>query len=311
MDNLVNGLHHITAIAGNAQQNYDFYTQILGLRFVKKTVNFDDPGTYHFYFGNYNADPGSILTFFPWVNIRQGKPGIGQAISVGYSVPEGAFGFWTERLHAFGVRFLPLEERFGESVLGLYDPDGLLVELTVSANPDPRQAHTTKDFSQEVALKGFHHTALSLQNIGPTARVLTDFLGYESMGFRGKRHRFVNPSATTARFIDLIEAPDGQRGINAAGTIHHVAFRVPNDVAELALLEKLRSAGFQITDPIDRNYFHSLYFREPGGVLFEIATDTPGFTVDEPLSSLGETLKLPPQYEAYREQILEVLPVLH
>ncbi|MBL7977762.1 MAG: ring-cleaving dioxygenase [Bacteroidetes Order II. Incertae sedis bacterium] len=311
MNNLTTGLHHITAIVGNAQRNYDFYTQALGLRFVKKTVNFDDPGTYHFYYGNYAAEPGTILTFFPWANIRQGRAGIGQATSIGYSVPEGAFGFWKERFDALGIRSLSPTERFGEPVLGFWDPDGLLLELTIPSISDSRLAHVTNEVPAEAALKGFHQTTLSLQNIAPTARILTELLGYEPVITEGKYHRFVNPLATAGGIVDLLEEDGGRKGLNAAGTIHHVAFRVPDDTAEQALLEKIRSAGLQVTDPIDRNYFHSLYFREPGGVLFEIATDMPGFMVDEPLDSLGESLKLPPQYEAYREQILAVLPNLH
>ncbi|MCS7018297.1 MAG: ring-cleaving dioxygenase [Cytophagales bacterium] len=306
------GLHHVTAIASNAQRNYDFYTQILGLRLVKKTVNFDDPFTYHFYYGNYYAAPGTILTFFPWTHISKGRRGVGMATEVGLSVPEGSLGFWKNRLQQAGVIVNSPATKFGEEYLTALDPDGLKLELTVAKNVarDTRLPFETSEIDATKAICGFHHTTLTLSNIQPTAEVLTDILGYRLTEQDVNRYRFVTDTVTEAAIIDLVEAPGEASGVVAGGSVHHIAFRVQDDAAEMALREKIVAKGFHVTPPIDRMYFHSLYFREPGGVLFEIATDVPGFTIDEPLESLGTTLKLPPQYEPRRTQIEAALPRL-
>jgi glyoxalase family protein len=304
------GLHHITAIAGDAQRNYDFYTRIMGLRMVKKTVNFDDPGTYHFYYGNENGTPGTILTFFPWAGIGQGRIGTGMATEITYSAPTGSLDFWKDRFTRFKVPFTEVAERFGETFLSFTDPDGLNLALLVPGKTDDRQGWETGEIKQDVATKGFHSTTLSLQKLEPTAKVLTDIFGYRLLSQEGNRHRFITDTVGNAAVIDLLELPEGTPGINAAGTNHHVAFRVANEEVQMAYREKILSKGLRITPKIDRDYFYSLYFREPGGVLFEIATDNPGFTVDEALAELGSHLKLPKQYEAMRADIEKELPPL-
>ncbi|WP_291908978.1 ring-cleaving dioxygenase [Chitinophaga sp. CB10] len=310
MNNNILGLHHITAIAGNAQQNLDFYTKVLGQRLVKKTVNFDDPGTYHFYFGNETGTPGTILTFFPWQNIGKGKNGTGMATEISYTVPAGSLEFWKARFKQFNVPYEETIERFGDKVLRFSDPDGLQLSFVETPAADNRLPWETADIKKDAATKGFHSTTLTLKNIDATAKVLTDLLGYTLQAQEGNRYRFAVDTVENANIIDLLATPDGDRGHNAAGTNHHVAFRVANDDIQMALREKIVAAGHHITPKIDRDYFYSLYFREPGGVLFEIATDNPGFTVDEPLNELGTGLRLPKQYEPHRKEIEEVLPVL-
>lgn len=322
MKNTIAGIHHITAIAGNAQRNYDFYTKVLGLRMVKRTVNFDDPGTYHFYYGNETGTPGTILTFFPWEGIVGGRSGTGMATEIGYSIPEGSLGFWADRFRQYNVKQQPQLQRFGETVLPFQDPDGLNLDLIVPGQPDTRQAWTTPEVKAEAATKGFHSVTLTLRSIAPTATILTDVFGYELKGQEGDRYRFVTAGAAAtaaastspapaASVIDLVESPQGTRGLNGGGTNHHVAFRVPNEEVQMEFREKILSRGLHITPKINRDYFYSLYFREPGGVLFELATDVPGFTVDEPLNELGTHLKLPSQYEGSRERIEKSLPVLN
>ena len=309
MKNTIAGIHHITAIAGNAQRNYDFYTKVLGLRMVKRTVNFDDPGTYHFYYGNQAGAPGTILTFFPWEGIVGGRPGTGMATEIGYSVAAGSLDFWTERLKAYNLK--PQSQRFGETVLPFQDPDGLNIDLIVPQQPDTREPWTTAEVKADAATKGFHSVTLTLKSIAPTASILTDVFGYELKGQEGNRYRFVTDAIPTASIVDLVEAPNEARGINGGGTNHHVAFRVSNEEVQMAFREKILSRGLHITPKINRDYFFSLYFREPGGVLFELATDNPGFTVDEPLDQLGSHLQLPVQYESMREKIEESLPTIN
>ncbi len=309
MNNKILGLHHITAIADNAKRNLDFYTKVMGLRLVKKTVNFDDPGTYHFYFGDEAGTPGSILTFFPWEGIGKGSNGTGMATDIGYAVPQGSLSFWKERLQQHTIAF---EEKqiFGEDLLTFQDPDGLQLQLIVPKKADPRKAWTTPEVGNDVATRGFHNVTLTLKRLAPTAKILTDVLGYSLQEQDGNHYRFVTDAIDTANIVDVIEAPDTPAGRNAAGTNHHIAFRVENDDILMNFREKVLSAGLSITPKIDRDYFFSLYFREPGGVLFELATDNPGFTRDEPLELLGHALKLPKQYEPMRTKIEQVLPKL-
>jgi glyoxalase family protein len=310
MDNRVSGLHHITAIAGHAQRNYDFYGKVLGLRFIKKTVNFDDPGTYHFYFGDETGTPGSILTFFPWEGVRKGSQGPGMATEIGYSVPAGSFAFWADRLKQNNVRITGEGTRLGEQYLSFEDPDGLPLSLIAPSTGDNRKPWETNDVKASVATRGFHSVTLSLRSIAPTAKVLEDILGYALQSQEGNRFRYRTDAVSGASVVDVLETPSLPAGINAGGTIHHIAFRVQNEDVLMAYREKVVAAGLHITPKIDRNYFFSLYFREPGGVLFELATDNPGFSVDEPVSELGTHLKLPPQYEGRRHEIEEVLPRL-
>ncbi|MDW9382478.1 ring-cleaving dioxygenase [Chryseobacterium sp. JV558] len=309
MDNRILGLHHITAIADNAKRNLDFYTQVLGVRLVKKTVNFDDPGTYHFYFGNENGTPGTILTFFPWEGIGKGNNGSGMATHIGYSVPKGSLEFWKNRLQKFNVN-VEEGEVFGEKMISFKDLDGLQLQFIEPSGDDSRKVWTTDDIKDEYALKGFHNVTLTLQKADPTIKVLTDVLGYDLQKQEGERYRFVTDAIDTANLIDIIENGTIPAGRNAAGTNHHIAFRVKDDNVLMEYREKVLSAGLSITPKINRDYFYSLYFREPGGVLFEIATDNPGFTVDEPLNELGTNLKLPAQYEGMRDKIEKALPNL-
>jgi glyoxalase family protein len=310
MENKILGLHHVTAIAGNAQHNYDFYTKVLGLRLVKKTVNFDDPGTYHFYYGDEAGSPGTILTFFPWEGIGQGYTGTGMATNIGYSVPGGSLDFWEQRLKQYNVKLENINEKFGEQFLSLQDPDGLKLDLIIPAATDNRKGWITKEVNADSALKGFHSITLTVKNITPTAKILTDIFGYRMLKQEGNRFRFVTDAIANASIVDIIEAPNLASGRNAAGTNHHLAFRVQNEDILMNFREQIASKGLGITPKIDRDYFFSIYFREPGGILFEVATDNPGFTTDEKLHELGTKLKLPRQYENNRKQIEETLPVL-
>lgn len=300
----IKGIHHITAIAGDAKRNFDFYTKVLGLRFVKRTVNFDDPHSYHFYFGDEQGTPGTILTFFPWGSaVRQGRRGAGMATEIGYSVPEGSIDSWLKRFEEKNVIYNKPAEKFGEKYLTFLDPDGLKLELVEAKTKDERKPYQTTEVKADIATRGFYNTTLTLNDVKPTAAILTDVFGYTLIDKDVNRFRYATDSIDTANIIDLVELPAEQRGIGAGGTVHHIAFRVSNDEAQLAMREKILARGLNITPQIDRNYFHSLYFREPGGVLFEIATDNPGFTVDESLEELGANLKLPAQYEPYRKEI--------
>ncbi|MGC1240675.1 MAG: ring-cleaving dioxygenase [Chryseosolibacter sp.] len=310
MEDKVSGIHHITAIAGNAKRNYDFYTKVLGLRFIKKTVNFDDPGTYHFYFGDEVGTPGTILTFFPWERISKGQQGTGMATEIGYAVPEKSLVFWENRLRNEQVKITGSGERFGEAYLSFEDPDGLPLAFIVPGSTDERKPWESGDVKAGVATKGFHSITLSLRSVKETADVLTDIFDYTLLRQEGNRYRYVTQAVRNASIVDLIELPGARGGINAGGTIHHVAFRVKDEDVLMQYRQKVLRHGLNITPKIDRNYFFSLYFREPGGVLFELATDNPGFSVDESIETLGTHLKLPPQYEANRAQIEKVLPIL-
>jgi glyoxalase family protein len=304
MEDRILGLHHITAIAGDAKRNFDFYTKVLGLRFIKKTVNFDDPQTYHFYFGDYEGTPGTILTFFPWGSaVRQGRRGAGMATEIGYSVPKGSLEWWKKRFEEKNVIFNNIAEKFGTRYLTFLDPDGLKLELTETDETDNRKPFETDEVKANVATKGFYNVTLTLNDAKPTAAILTNVFDYKLIAQEGNRYRYATDAIATANIIDIVELPAENHGLGANGTVHHIAFRVKDDAMQMALREKIEALGLHITPQIDRNYFHSLYFREPGGVLFEIATDNPGFTVDEPVEELGKNLKLPVQYEPQRKKI--------
>ena len=311
MENRILGLHHITAIADNAKRNYEFYTKVLGLRLIKRTVNFDDPRTYHFYFGNETGTPGTILTFFPWEGIGKGYTGSGMATNIGYSVPAGSLDFWADRFKQYNVKQENINQRFGEQYVSFQDPDGLKFDLIVPDTGDDRIGWETSEVKADVATKGFHSITLTVKNISPTVSVLTEILGYKLLKQEGNRYRFFTDAIESASIVDIIEAPDLPPGRGAAGTNHHVAFRVKDEDILMEFREKIAGKGLSITPKIDRDYFFSVYFREPGGVLFELATDNPGFTRDEPLNELGSSLKLPKQYESKRKQIEQELPALH
>jgi len=311
MENRILGLHHITAIAGDAKRNFDFYTRVLGLRFIKKTVNFDDPHTYHFYFGDEHGNAGTILTFFPWGNeIQQGRKGSGMATEIGYAIPEGSIDFWIKRFEDNNVIYNKPAEKFGEKYLTFLDPDGLKLELT-EVRDDSRKPWETEEVKSAVATRGFHHITLTLKDKTATAAILVNVFGYELVQTEGNRFRYATTAVAEAALVDIVEIPSENRGFNANGTVHHVAFRVKDDAALMEFRDKIVKLGLSITPQIDRNYFHSLYFREPGGVLFEIATENPGFTVDEPLEELGQHLKLPAQYESQRDEIEKILVKLN
>lgn len=310
MENRILGLHHITAIAGNARRNFEFYTKILALRLVKKTVNFDDPGTYHFYYGDETGSPGTILTFFPWEGMARGYAGPGMATEIGYAVPQNSLPFWQQRFEQFKVDHDAPTERFGAEVLPFRDPDGLNLALVVPQEPDSRKPWTTAGVPETAALRGFHDVTLTLHRTEPTARILTDIFGYELQVEENNRLRFATDATKHSNIVDLVTGTNKQQGYGAAGTNHHIAFRVKDEATLMAFREKVLAKGLNITPRIDRNYFYSLYFREPGGVLFEIATDNPGFAIDEAVQELGTQLKLPAQYEQHRKEIEQHLPVI-
>ncbi|RWY49983.1 ring-cleaving dioxygenase [Mucilaginibacter gilvus] len=310
MENTINGIHHITAIAGNAKRNYNFYTNVLGQRLVKKTVNFDDPETYHLYYGDQNGTPGSILTFFPWEGIQTGRRGARQATEIGYSVPKGSLDFWVNRFEKHNVIYNKAAEKFGEEYLTVLDPDGLKLELTVSKTADTRLPWETDEVKAENAIKGFHNVTITTNKMQPTADILTGVFGYKLLEQHVNRYRFVTDAVENANIVDLVEVAGEVAGHVAGGSVHHVAFRVANEDILMQYREKIAALGLHITDKIDRNYFYSLYFREPGGVLFEIATDNPGFAVDEAVEELGQNLKLPEQHERFRSALEKSLPKL-
>ncbi len=310
MEDRIKGIHHITAIAGEAKRNYDFYTRVLGLRLVKKTVNFDDPYTYHFYYGDKVGSPGSILTFFPWEGIGQGRRGTRQVTEIGYSVPENSLDFWLKRFEQQNVTYNKVSEKFGEQYLTFLDPDGLKFELIVPKTADTRTPWETEEVKAEHAPRGFHNITISTNKLQPTADVLVNIFGYKLLEQHVNRFRFVTDAVDNAAIVDVVEVPGEAIGHVAGGSVHHVAFRVSDEKVLMEYRAKIEAAGLHITEKIDRNYFYSLYFREPGGVLFEIATDNPGFAVDESVEELGTGLKLPPQFESYREDISNKLPKL-
>lgn len=302
------GIHHVTAISGEPQRNVDFYVGVLGMRLVKKTVNFDDPETYHLYYGDGAGSPGTIMTFFPWAHAPRGRIGAGQLIVTSFSIPATSLGYWTERLVEKGVRFEKPRDRFGETVLTFEDPDGLRTELV--AAEDGRAGYREGPVPAEHSVRGLHHVALAVEATERTAKLMTDSLGFRQVAETEGRVRFAAGEGGPGALVDVVGAADFPRGAMGVGTVHHVAFRVPDEGAQLAVREEVAALGYNVTPVLDRNYFRSIYFREPGGVLFEIATDPPGFAVDEDPDHLGESLKLPPWLEKNREQIEVALPPL-
>ena len=303
------GLHHVTAIASDPQRNLDFYAGMLGLRFVKRTVNFDDPGTYHFYFGDARGTPGTIMTFFAWPGARRGIRGTGQVDTIAFAIPQGSIGYWLERLKQEHVPAERTSPRFDEELVRFIDPDGLLIELIESpALPNVEHWHGSS-IPAKHSIRGFHGVSAALEGYERTAQLLTESFGYRLLDQSNNRFRFASQNeAAAGRVIDLVCVPDAHPGRVAAGSVHHIAFRARDDAEQSQWREHLVALGYNVTPVIDRIYFHSIYFREPGGILFEIATDQPGFTFDEGLNQLGESLRLPPWLEAARSQIQEVLP---
>lgn len=308
MKDKILGLHHITAIATDPQRNVDFYTNVLGLRLVKKTVNFDDPQTYHLYYGDETGTPGSILTFFPWSLLaHRGRKGSGQASAFSFSVPEDSFGFWRERLISLNVSFIEPVTRFGDQVMTILDHDEFEIEL-VATDADSCVGWNNGDVPLSAAIRGFHGVTLSHQYLNPTAGFMQAALGAEKVKEEGNRHRYQIGEGGAGTYVDVLVKSDLRRGTMGAGIIHHMAFRTPDDELQLKVQESLTKAGHSVTDVADRQYFKSIYFHEPGGVLFEVATDTPGFMTDESKEELGTHLKLPPWLEDHRRAIETVLP---
>jgi glyoxalase family protein len=299
----VGGIHHVTAIAGDAQANLDFYTGVLGLRLVKRTVNFDDPGTYHFYYGDENGAPGSILTFFPWGRRSfHGRIGTGQVSVTSFSAPAASLEFWTQRLTRAGIAFQGPIDRFDETALAFHDPDGLGLEI-VAVDGDSRPGWARGDIPAPHALRGFHAATLLLDRHEKTAGLLTGPMGMRAAGEAGQRFRFAAGDGAPGRIVDLVVDANTLRGNMGTGVVHHIAWRADDDAAQSKLRDTLTGAGREVTPVLDRNYFRSVYFREPGGVLFEIATDPPGFSIDEPAAELGMHLKLPAWLEDHRGDI--------
>jgi glyoxalase family protein len=303
------GIHHVTAIATDPQRNLDFYTEVLGLRLVKRTVNFDDPGTYHFYFGDETGSPGTILTFFPWPNAGKGSAGVGQTTVTSFSVPEHSLAYWEGRLRSAGVPTEASGKRFDEDVLTFADPDGLKLEIVAHADARQVQTWSGTDVPFEHSIRGFHSVTLSERNLEVTAGTLQT-MGFRKVAEAGNRFRFEVGEGGDGTRVDVLALPTGRHGRVAAGTVHHVAFRVADDESQMEWRKHLIQHGLDVTPVQDRNYFHSIYFREPGGVLFELATDPPGFAIDEPVELLGEELKLPESFKHFRDEIEKVLPAI-
>ena len=302
------GLHHITAIAGNPQTNVDFYTGVLGLRLVKKTVNFDDPSAYHLYYGDESGSPGSIITFFYWPgHAARGRVGSGQNTAIVFAAPVASLDFWQQRLAASKVA-ATRRTRFGEEVVAFADPDGIPVEI-VAVTDDSRTGWTTSAIPAGHALRGMHTAELTVRAPQATETLITATMGYRLVKREGNRARFTSATAErSGAYIDVIADASSAPGAGGSGTIHHIAFGVPDDATQLVMQAALHEAGYHVSDVRDRNYFHSIYYREPGGILFEIATANPGFAVDEPSATLGTALKLPAQFERARSQLERLLP---
>jgi glyoxalase family protein len=320
------GVHHITAIASDPARNVDFYTRVLGLRLVKKTVNFDDPGTYHLYYGDDVGSPGTILTFFPWPHVKRGVQGAGFQTATAFAVPVGSVDFWRARLASLpvdaGVVVREAEIRFGQRVLPFEDHDGMRLELVEDGASAPAMAATVTPARREGAfallapvpsqhsIRGFHSATLTERTLDGTDRFLRELLGLRLEGVEGKRHRFATAhrDVAAARLVDVLVDAGAPTGKLGGGVVHHIAFRAESEAQQLAWHATLVAQNRNVSPQMDRNYFRSIYFREPGGVLFEVATDSPGFSVDESQAELGTHLKLPEQYEHRRSVIEQFLP---
>ena len=301
------GLHHVTAIASDPQRNVDFYTKTLGLRLVKQTVNFDAPHVWHLYYGDEKGSPASILTFFPWPGVIPGKEGAGLTTATAFSIPLESMGFWQQRLKSLDLEFDVTKNVNGYEVLRLRDQDGMSVEL-VGTEGDSRSGWDGESsIPADHAIRGLHSVTLSQQMLDPTAIMLTEMLGMKASSESASVAQFSMAEGDTGALVDVLPGVR-ERGLQAGGTVHHVAFRAPDLPTMEIWRQQLVSQGVPVTEIMDRQYFKSIYFREPGGVLFEIATDDPGFDIDEPLLELGKKLKLPPWLEPNREQIAASLP---
>ncbi|MCH6201747.1 ring-cleaving dioxygenase [Aquiflexum sp. LQ15W] len=301
MSPLITGIHHITAIAGNPQKNLDFYTGILGLRLVKKTINFDAPDVYHFYFGDESGAPGTVFTTFPFEGARKGTKGTGELTYTAFSIPMDSLGFWMERLTKFNIPISTPLSRFGEKWIRFEDHDGMGIEL-IATDKDSRKGWSYGSIPLEFSIKGFYGATLNLKAKELTANLLTQFMDYRFIEEENGRFRY-GTKGEPGDIVDIVIDPNGRQGMQSAGTVHHIAFRTANVASQQEIQQILLSNGYHVTEVKDRNYFNSIYFREPGGVLFEIATDEPGFAIDEDEAHLGELLKLPQWIEPQRAKL--------
>ena len=303
----INGLHHVTSLASSASENSTFFSEGLGLRRIKATVNFDNPEVYHLYYGDTVGNAGSVLTYFPFPNIARGRRGTGEVGTTAFSIPMGSIPFWRERLHAIGAGHATPTNRFGEQRLEFYGPDGDHFALVEAA--DDRTPWTTEDIPAEHAIRGFHSAVMRVNAAAPMIELL-NFMGYSVSATEGAVTRLTVANGNAANKIDLIELPNAEKSKEGAGSVHHIAFSVTTKADQLAVQSALTDAGYRVTDVRDRNYFHAIYFRTPAGVLFEVATDEPGFTSDEDVASLGTALKLPEQHEKRRSRLQQTLEPL-
>ena len=302
------GIHHVTAIASDVQRNVDFYTGVLGLRLVKVTVNFDDPGAYHLYYGDEFGHPGTILTFFAWPGAPRGQPGTGYLSAIALSIPQASLDYWSQRLRSEGIGQQKSFASLREEVLFLHDPDGMTIELVAHPRAEERPGWAGGPVPAEHAIRGIHNVTVWEEGYEHTARHLTETLGFRLVAEEQNVFHYEVGAGGPGTLITVRSAPVFRRGVMAAGSIHHVAWRIATNGEQQTWQEDLSSRGVEVTPILDRQYFHSIYFREPGGVLFEIATDPPGFSIDEPVEHLGSQLKLPPWLEGDRAEIEHALP---
>lgn len=310
-NNTISGLHHLTAIVGDPQQNIDFYTHILGQRLVKQTVNFDDPGTYHLYYGDEFGTPGTILTFFPWPGAPRGRRGTGQIVDISLAIPAAALDFWVDHLTKHKVTIKGPTPRFNDQVISFNDPHGLSLELVATHDMDERNGWKLGPIPEAYAIRGFASITLAESQYERTAAMLTENLGFRLLQQEGNRFRYEVGAGGPGARVDVLSLTNESRGRIAVGTVHHAAWRARDDAHQLDWRHHLLARGSDVTPVLDRQYFHSIYFHEPGGALFEIATDPPGFAIDEPVNQLGTHLKLPLWLESNRTAIEETLPPIH
>jgi glyoxalase family protein len=306
----VHGIHHVTAIAGDAQENLDFYVGVLGLRLVKKSVNQDDPGTYHLFYADGVGTPGTDLTFFPWPRMAPARLGTGLVVEVPFAIPEGSLTYWQERFDGMDVSYGEIESRFGERTLPFVDPHGLHLSLVETSDEREWVPWDDSPVPVEHQLRGMHSARLWVRSLTPSERLLTEYMGFKLIGNEGGWHRYGTDDGGSGTLVELKELPDRPAGRWGTGGVHHIAWRVRDDEEEIAVRRRIQEAGLNPTDQIDRFWFKSVYFREPGNVLYELATDGPGFDRDEDMAHLGEQLILPPWLEPHREQIEAALPRL-
>lgn len=306
--NKILGIHHITALAGDAQRNVDFYVGVLGLRFVKKSINQDVPDVYHLYYGDEIGSPGTVMTFFPFGRAARGVRGNGEVSRVAFSVPTESLDFWVSYLSKNSISFDGPSERFGEQYLSFLDPDGMLVDLVFTEKHSIQYPWKKSPVPVEKAIRGFHGVTINVAEPQASEHVLNEVLGFRKIGETGRMIRFVAGTGNDEAAIDLNIDPVAPHARQSAGSVHHIAWRVKDFPSHEEWYRYIRHNGLPVSEIIDRFYFHSIYFREPGGVLYEIASDNPGFTVDESLENLGKSLVVPPWYEREREKIERALP---